>query len=88
MASASEFRDMATSFEWWARTATTKAERRDFLEMAETVRQAAAELDASADTVRRFDQPKKQAKPLRSKFVGAVLVKSKPASSITSDAPE
>jgi hypothetical protein len=53
MASADEFRAMAVSFEAWAQTAATKAERRDFLEMAKTMRQAAADLDASAATVRQ-----------------------------------
>ena len=56
MASADEFRAMAVSFETWARAATTKTERRDFLEMANTVRHAAGELDASAATVRQLDQ--------------------------------
>ena len=49
---------MAVSFEKWAEIAPTKAERRDFLEMAKTMRQAAADLEASADTVRELDQRK------------------------------
>jgi hypothetical protein len=48
MANADEFRAMALSFESWARSSATEAERKDFLEMAKTMRQAAAELDASA----------------------------------------
>jgi hypothetical protein len=56
MASTEEFRAMAVTFEKWAQTAPTKAERRDFLEMAKTMRQAAAELDASAATVLQLDQ--------------------------------
>jgi hypothetical protein len=61
MASAEEFRTIAVSFETWARTASTRAERRDFLEMAKTMRQAAGELDASAATVRQLDRRKTQA---------------------------
>jgi hypothetical protein len=52
MTSADEFRAMAVSFETWARTTKSTFERRDYLEMAKSVRQAAAELDASARTVR------------------------------------
>ena len=62
MASAEEFRAIAGTFEKWARTALTKAERRDFLEMAKTMRQAAAELDASAATVLQLDQ-RRRSKP-------------------------
>jgi hypothetical protein len=61
MASADEFRAMAVSFDVWARTAATKAERRDFLEMAKTLRQAAAELDASAGTLRELHQRRQHA---------------------------
>ena len=49
---------MAVAFEEWAEIAPTKAERRDVLEMAKTIRQAAADLEASADTVRELDQRK------------------------------
>ena len=58
MASADELRAMAVSFEEWARTTKSSFERRDYLEMARTVRQAAAELDASAATVRKIPHPK------------------------------
>ena len=61
MASADEFRAMAVSFEEWARTAASRLERKDFLEMAKTMRQAAAELDASAASVRQLDRRKIQA---------------------------
>jgi hypothetical protein len=47
---------MAVLFDKWAQTAASKEERRDFLEMATTMRQAAAKLDASAATVRQLDQ--------------------------------
>jgi hypothetical protein len=53
MANADEFRAMAVSFEEWARITKSAFERRDYLEMAKTMRQAAAELDASAATVRK-----------------------------------
>jgi hypothetical protein len=53
MPNADELRAMAVSFEAWARVTTSAFERRDYLEMAKTVRQAAAELDASARTVRQ-----------------------------------
>ena len=54
MASADEFRAVAESFEKLVQTAVSKAEGRDFLDMAKTMRRAAAELDASAGTVRRL----------------------------------
>jgi len=67
MASADELRAMAVSFETWARTAKTNAERRDFLEMANRLRQAAGELDASAGTLRELHQRRQHApKPPRS----------------------
>jgi hypothetical protein len=53
MAKADEFRAMAVSFEEWARITKSGFERRDYLEMAKTMRQAAAELDASAATFRQ-----------------------------------
>ena len=53
MASADKFRAIAESFEACARTAASKTEQKDFLEMAKTMRKAAAELDASAATVRQ-----------------------------------
>jgi hypothetical protein len=56
MARADEYRAMAVLFEKWAQTAASKEERRDFLEMAKTMRRAAAELDASTATVRQLDQ--------------------------------
>jgi|tagenome__1003787_1003787.scaffolds.fasta_scaffold9151374_1 hypothetical protein len=57
MASADEFRAVAESFEKLVQTAVSKAEGRDFLDMAKTMRRAAAELDASARTVRQLDEP-------------------------------
>jgi hypothetical protein len=50
---ADDFRAMMVSFETWAQIAPTALERRDFLEMARTMRDAVAELDASAATVKR-----------------------------------
>jgi hypothetical protein len=50
---ADDFRALMVSFETWVRTAPTALERRDFLEMARTMRDAVAELDASAATVKR-----------------------------------
>jgi hypothetical protein len=43
MAKADEFRAAALSFENWARSTASEAERKDFLDMAKTLRQAAAE---------------------------------------------
>jgi hypothetical protein len=59
LASADEYRALASSFEAWAETAATAAERQDFLKIAMTMRNAAAELDASAATVRQLEQRKK-----------------------------
>jgi hypothetical protein len=53
MTKADEFRRMAVSFEEYARSAETEAERRDFLDMARTMRQAADKLEASAAAVQR-----------------------------------
>ena len=66
LARADEYRVLACSFEAWAETAATAAERQDFLKMAMTMRNAAAELDASAATVRQLEQHKKYANPPRS----------------------
>jgi hypothetical protein len=46
MMRADEFREIAESFELWARSAKTEAERRDFLDMADRMRRAADDLDA------------------------------------------
>ena len=54
--SADEFRALAASFERWAQIAATKAERRDFLEMAKTARRSATERDANGSTVRQLDR--------------------------------
>ena len=53
MSRADEFRAMAVKFESWARSSKSRFEQNDFLLMAKTMRQAAAELDASALTVRQ-----------------------------------
>jgi hypothetical protein len=53
MTKADEFREMAVSFEEYARSAETEPERRDFLDMARTMRQATAKLEARAAAAQR-----------------------------------
>jgi hypothetical protein len=63
MAKADEFRASAVLFESWARSSATKLERKDFLAIARTLRQAAAELDLRAATVRQLRSPDQRKRP-------------------------
>ena len=56
MASPDEYRASAEQCKSWARSAPTREEKRDLFDTARALRKAAAELDASAATVRRLDQ--------------------------------
>jgi hypothetical protein len=61
MASAGEYRASAEQCEEFARLAPTLEEKRDLLETARALKKAAAELDASAATVRQLDRRKTHA---------------------------
>jgi len=62
MASAEEFRASAEQCEDFARSAPTLEEKRDLLDTARALREAAAELDASTATVRQLNQ-RRRSKP-------------------------
>jgi hypothetical protein len=59
MATVDDYRESAEECEALARSASTVEEKIDLLDTARALRQAAAELEASAATVRQLDQRKR-----------------------------
>ena len=63
MASADDYRASAEQCEEFARLAPNPDEKRDLLATARALRKAAAELEASAATVRQLDQRQRSHAP-------------------------